>query len=714
MPFLFNNANMYIDQYNGIIGIGTNTPTSNLHVIGSSVITGNLNVSGFTSITNASFSSSITLTGLIVNNALNVSSTGNVGIGIGTAVSNSNIHVQGTSKFLSSTGSTGMHINTLGNVGIGTSTPSANLHVVGYTQILGSVGTGGMFIDTVGEVGINTATPTSNLHVLGTTQILGISGSTGLYVGNIGNVGIGTAFSMANLHVLGHTRLLNNLNNTGLYVHTTGNVGIGTSVPTGNLHVLGYSQILGLVGTNGLYVSNVGNVGIGSTNPQYNLDVIGSFRTSNISVFQGPGTAFTPFGFIPGMDGNHCCIQLNANATGDTYMDFSNIGNDYFGRIYYSNSAHSMQFITRQSEKMRIDINGNIGINTSSPTCNLHVFTGATTLSTTLVAANIGGTLAILHGYNDGFGRFISALDTNMSTTSIRYISFGQQHTSLNSAELGFYYAGSGSSSNYLRIGLMTAPAIYCTGSGYVGIGTTNPSYPLYVATGGTTYSGTSKYYFGQSSTTTALIAGGGGPTNVSAVFQGDIVNISGNFVAYSDVRIKKDIVSLDTNYCLELLLQLRVVEHGYIDTFKNAKKKINFIAQEVEEVLPLAVETVQDYIPSIFNKYSYTKITDSKYCILDITFNFIKIGKKLKILTEKEECICTVINITETNIIILTEKELTGEIFVYGHSVDDCRTLNNDTLYTICIGAVQENNKRIKILEQKIVLLEEKLNKLL
>lgn len=619
MPFLFNNANMFIDQNNGIIGIGTNTPTSNLHVIGSSVITGNLNVSsltitgtGLTGILRTATQPNITLLGTLtnvfINNGFNVSTTGNVGVGIGTAISNSNIHVQGTSKFLSSTGSTGMHINALGNVGIGT------------------------------------ALPTGNLHVIGHTQVLGITGTAGLYVSNIGNVGIGT----------------------------------------------------------------------GVTNPQYNLDINGTMRCSNVAIFQGLATQNSTFGVALGMDqSHHCCLQLTANTSVTSsfcYIDFSNIGNDYLGRILYDNLTHHLIFATKTTERLRIDTNGNIGIGTTAPTCNLHVATGYT--SAAGIAANIGGSLVLLNGINDG-SRFISALETSMSAGSTRYIAFGQSASSLNEAQFEFWYVGSGSTSNMLSLLLNSKRIMSLTGAGYVGIGITNPSYPLYVATAGTTYSGTSRNFFGQS-TTTAFGTNGSSSTNVSAVFAGDVINIAGNYVAMSDARLKKDIISLDTYYCLELLLQLRVVEHDYIDNYKFPKKKINFIAQEVEQVIPLAVETVEDYIPSIFNKYSYNKITNTTYLILDIHFNFIEVNTKLKILTQEEEYITIVINITQDTITIKTEKEIIGEIFVYGHQINDCRTLNNDTLYTICIGAVQENNKRIKILEQKIVILEEKLNKLL
>jgi hypothetical protein len=745
---------LYVDS-NGNVGIGTAVPTANLHVIGTSQLLGNSSTSGLYVISNGNvgIATAIPTANLHVVGPVNLISsnaatglymrTGNVGIGTSTPMAN--LHVLGYTALVNTANTTGLYVNTLGNVGIGTSTPVANLHVLGYTALVNTANTTGLFVTSIGNVGIGTSTPAANLHVLGYTQLLGNLNTTGLYVTSTGNVGIVTNTPTANLQVYGTTALLGNVSYGGLYVSTAGLVAVGNIGTTSNLTIFSNSIYnTNDTGSNALLINSAnvslycgvdsgnsvayisvsksgstlplilnnrgGNIGIGTSNPQFTLDVNGTSRYSNVTVFQGISTTNNYYGATIGMDGNNCSLQLNANAntSATSYINFSNVGTSYSGKINYDVINNFMSIYTNTVERVRINASGNVGIGTTSPLANLHIYTGLTTIpATSALAANIGGPLGILHGTNDGFNRLISALDNNMSSGSTRYISLGQYPSALNQADIGFYYASAGSLSNYMSFGFYGYPRILnITGSGYVGIGTTNPSYPLYVATAGTTYSGTNKYYFGNNNSGTALLAAGSSATNVSLVIQGDMINIAGNYIAYSDRRIKNNIKEISTKECLTLIKQLKVVEHSYIDNIKNSETKINFIAQDVEKIIPKAVSLVKDFIPSIYSEYTCNKIQNNKLCIFDIIYDFLQVGTKLKLYT---------INCNNVYLVLEKELEINNEIFVYGHETDDCRTLNNNTLYTLCIGAVQEINKkledRISNLEKRLTLLENKVS---
>jgi hypothetical protein len=152
-----------------------------------------------------------------------------------------------------------------------------------------------------------------------------------------------------------------------------------------------------------------------------------------------------------------------------------------------------------------------------------------------------------------------------------------------------------------------------------------------------------------------------------------------------------------------------------YIDDVKNklTVPKINFIAQQVEKIVPSAVTYMDDYIPSIYAKYTVQIINETKLKILNLKKDFILITTKLKFITlEEKEHIGEVyyLDSTSTYLIVEDSSKIENEIFVFGHLVNDCRTLNKDALFTLCIGAVQEIHERTS---EKILMLENKIQKL-
>ena len=86
-----------------------------------------------------------------------------------------------------------------------------------------------------------------------------------------------------------------------------------------------------------------------------------------------------------------------------------------------------------------------------------------------------------------------------------------------------------------------------------------------------------------------------------------------------SDIRIKKDIEDVPDNLSLEMVRNIPCKYYKYIDEGRNIKnndkKVIGFIAQEVKEVFPLAVDLVNDFEPNenrLLENISWEKITDS------------------------------------------------------------------------------------------------------
>jgi hypothetical protein len=195
-------------------------------------------------------------------------------------------------------------------------------------------------------------------------------------------------------------------------------------------------------------IDSSGNVGIGTTTPGAKLDVNGPIVIGNITA-RGDGS-----------EGGQITFSNAANSAGPLTLDVDASGN---GRLITTvNSANLslgqlsgtggiVQFYTANSERMRIDATGNVGIGTSAPPQLLAV--GNTT---------------------DQFGAGISAAVTTVYFGSPSSGSGGIRRLAYDRASGNFDFIG----------GSVASPAtqMTITSTGNVGIGTASPSTKLHVA----------------------------------------------------------------------------------------------------------------------------------------------------------------------------------------------------------------------------------------
>jgi hypothetical protein len=84
------------------------------------------------------------------------------------------------------------------------------------------------------------------------------------------------------------------------------------------------------------------------------------------------------------------------------------------------------------------------------------------------------------------------------------------------------------------------------------------------------------------------------GGSNVMNCDSGGNVTFSGNVTAYSDARIKENVVTIDS--ALDKVLKLRGV---YYNKIGNPERRVGVIAQEVKPVLPEVVRLISDTNPT-------------------------------------------------------------------------------------------------------------------
>jgi hypothetical protein len=344
-----------------------------------------------------------------------------------------------------------------------------------------------------------------------------------IYHNNSGNVGIGTNSPLDKFHLkgssnqLGRLEFMNNgwlafykgtryLGYMGNYTDTNGlEFGTNNAGPDASVHLVTNASPK-------LTVVSSGAVGIGTRNPTN-----GILHLHGASVYNG--------------------LHFTHNTSGSNSSDGFLIGpyttnsNDL---VVWNFEAGSSIFGTSGTEKARIDADGNVGVNTTTPTAKLHV-NGATATSIT--------------GINSSYAYRASILgipDTSLSNYAAGVVGYGKGGSFYNTGIAG----SAGNSGNFNIGGTFESKAAAITGKrnygtytdvaggyvftigSYLGVtASTNSAsgvYGYYSSVGGSSSVGTYGGFFSTSSSNTSTNYGiyataSTGATNYAGYFAGNV-----------------------------------------------------------------------------------------------------------------------------------------------------------------------------------------------
>jgi len=306
----------------------------------------------------------------------------------GASTTNSTLYVAGAATMASTLNISG-NTTIMGNLGVGMTTPNAAIGInLGSTNNLALAlnssgagwGSGMQFINTTATTGRNYglyAGSEGNFHIVDATN-----GADRMLISkDTGYIGINIQNPQAYLHVSG-----NSIINGATTAISTLFVG-GAVTNNSTLNVAGNTVILG-------------NMGIGTSNTEGNLFKVdaGLTTTSGISLGNYNISAVKYIGITPptGMPTN---INSSSGFSGITFgAPSDNAGSASTGPSGFI-AFHTHNFGTSSNERMRIDKNGNVGINTNAPNAMMDVngsvlARGAFTTNSTIY----GGSTAIIAG----------------------------------------------------------------------------------------------------------------------------------------------------------------------------------------------------------------------------------------------------------------------------------------------------------------------------
>src|SRR6266498_1986966 len=318
-------------------------------------------------------------------------------------------------------------------------------------------------------------------------------------------------------------------------------------------------------------LTGTGLLGIGTTAPEGNLHI---FKGS-----AGPVTAH-PNALLVVENSTDNFIHLLAPNNIKSGILFGNPSLAVDDGIIYNNpgTERGFQFTTGNITRMALTNSGFVGIGTTAPEANLHVFKG----SAGSVTAFSNAPLVVENSTNN----YINLLAPDANETGIL---FGKPENNV-SGGLIYNHSATPNGLQFRTNGNVTRMVL--TNAGRLGIGTIAPAADVHFIHS-TGEDGTHGFRLQNSSNGNQWTLY---TSNISASLQlwangnlrGVFDDISGDYASFSDARVKKDIEKAPD--ILDKVLQLDVKKYHFLKNKPDDKKHYGMIAQEVEKIFPEVV----------------------------------------------------------------------------------------------------------------------------
>ena len=199
------------------------------------------------------------------------------------------------------------------------------------------------------------------------------------------------------------------------------------------------------------------------------------------------------------------------------------------------------------------------------------------------------------------------------------------------------------------------------------------------------------------------------------SIYASNVIYTSSYYASDSDKRIKNNINISNIDQDYELFNKINVSNYNYIDTEKSTKEQKGFIAQEIKEHFPQAVDQDKGFIPNIMQN-SIISIDELGFFIQlkHIDFNLLNKTIKLINISNSSVVLIKIINIIN-NIFYFTTNNPNinkyNNIFVYGEEVQDLLSLDYNKIHCLHFNSTKKLINTVSQLQKDILLIKNKLN---
>ena len=197
------------------------------------------------------------------------------------------------------------------------------------------------------------------------------------------------------------------------------------------------------------------------------------------------------------------------------------------------------------------------------------------------------------------------------------------------------------------------------------------------------------------------------------------------SYINSSDRRIKTNIQDVPDNLALQQLRDIPCRYYEYKDKIERGPDKtIGFIAQEVKEIMPMAIAQEKQIIPDVYKSINCdwtldnSDINNLKYKMSSADLSNVS-GIKYKFYVSNNVDPSKPFDLSTNNIDSNGEKTVTiignsddtftfdnkyNNVFCYGKSVDDFYTLDKNKLFALNFSATQELDKLVQELKAEMI----------